>query len=130
MASFEKFKLDQGSWVTSLNYEHFDCSESFPVRDDALAFGRSEGHQYIGQINRPNPAQYIDVETILEDIVENNEPFLGEVWEGYLFDMVTPDKRNDLNRRLRKSMEDWLEEHGHWPTQCNVEHVERIEASS
>lgn len=129
MSTLKECLERHGAWVTSNDEEYWPVDTSFALKEDAIAYAKSEGHQFLGRIQVPLPDNFVgqhQAENLLESIVCDSEAFAGEWFEGYLSDGITRAMTEKLGSMMAEVLHQWLEEFRLWPSSSNVVDIEEV----
>ncbi|HEY6037094.1 MAG TPA: hypothetical protein VIV58_22600 [Kofleriaceae bacterium] len=125
-----------GKWTCSTQEEHWDCTEEFNTRDEALAYAVSEHVPEMGLDHGDNlwvgQIQAVTLEPIVESLfdAESIEDRIAcwlydNVGEDFADDIaITKAQGEDLERRLAETFRAWATEHKVAPTCFTLARVE------
>lgn len=112
----------EDGWTTVEAASHQDASvHAFEEKPEAEVV-------YVGYANTPKPEDYIDLDTILDDINDNVEQFGGEWAQGWRD--YSKEHEAGLTNALQKAFGDYLDAHNLRPTFFNVENIKTINRPS
>lgn len=135
---------NQGKWVVNISEDGIWSSiDEFNTKEQAITFGKTEFEDiyedevgekhdsatykkvfYVGQIEKFIP--YVNVDSVLDNVVENAYDEVGEVVEGFL-GSVSKEEYGFLEERLNDAFKTWLDETKNHPTFWKIVNVEKIE---
>ncbi len=120
--------MKNGQWTTSINGEIYD-GENYDTKEEAIVEYRKEikkwekqpSEFYVGQIEMVFTSQFVNVETIIDDIQCQAQDICGEVAEDYLYDI--PEKQKE---ELEKLIVGWFDKNGYAPTFSKIVKTEIV----
>lgn len=131
-------KMDDriGKWTCSTSEEHWDHSEDFDTREEAVAYAMTEfaadygvedgGLIWVGQIKEiaaDDLARHgADAWKVIDNLSERLYELVGDACDYEL--EVSKDQEADLDERLESAIRGWLNAHGIKPNCFTIEHVE------
>jgi len=129
--------MTDGKWTCSTNEEHWNCSEEFDTRDEALAYAISEfapdyglddGDSFwIGQIAAVTIGEIAESILDSDGVLDQMACWLHDnVGPDFVDDIdVTNEQADDLEKRLHATVREWAAGHGIKPRCFTLNHIER-----
>ena len=125
-----------GKWMASTREEHWDSSEEFDTREEAIEYAKhvlaiehnlEDGATlYTGQVSKITSdklaAHGADASCVIDNLGERLYELLGDEVDHDF--PVTTEQEADLDARLTATIRDWMIAHGLEPTLFEIEHVE------
>lgn len=111
-------------WVYSESYNHFDLSELFNSKKEAILEGSKtfKNDFYIGEVIIPEIVG-MDVEYIIEHIFDkttaNTDPEICSEW---LCDVET-EHREELEQSVNQVIFEWIEKYNYQPNWFEIDHI-------
>ena len=132
-----------GKWIINLVEDDiWDSINEFNSKEEAILYGKENFEEiyeeekgekfdsriyskvfYVGKIERFIPS--INVDSLLDDIVDNAYDEVGEVAEGFL-SLISKEEYDFLEERLNEALSEWLDETRNQPTFWKVSNVEKV----
>ena len=132
-----------GKWIINLVEDDiWDSINEFNSKEEAILYGKENFEEiyeeekgekfdsriyskvfYVGKIERFIPS--INVDSLLDDIVDNAYDEVGEVAEGFL-SLISKEEYDLLEERLNEALSEWLDETRNQPTFWKVSNVEKV----
>lgn len=121
--------MRNNKWTTSIDGELFMRGDEFDTKEEAIVEFRKEIKEwekqpsefYVGKIELTGTGEFVDGESILEDISVKAQDEVGEAAEDWLTDIS-----NEESEELGDIIIKWLEDHGYKPTFFRIKNVEKV----